>query len=78
MVNNFAPSFGKIPERSSMPEGLVLSDFLSILKTLPDIVFAKVNLSFKFQIFVVVIYWFHSKLFSGFASFKSMFSTGEE
>ena len=36
MVNNFAPSFRNIPERSSIPEALVSSKVLSILNTLSN------------------------------------------
>ena len=36
VVNNYAPSFRNIPERSSIPEALVSSKFLSILNTLSD------------------------------------------
>lgn len=34
-VNNFAPSFINIPERSSIPKALVSLKFLSILNALP-------------------------------------------
>ena len=47
VANNEAPSFGKIPERSSMPAALLSSDFFSILNTLFHSVFENSNLSFK-------------------------------
>ena len=44
VANNEAPSFRKIPERSSMPGALLSSKFLSILNTLSDSIFENSNL----------------------------------
>ena len=49
VANNEAPSFRKIPERSSMPGALPSSKVFSILNTLSDSTFKNSNLSFKLQ-----------------------------
>ena len=47
VANNDAPSFRKIPQRSSMPGALLSSKFFSVSNTLSESVFANSNLSFK-------------------------------
>ena len=47
VVNNVAPSFRKIPEKSSIPGALLSSKVFSILNILSDSIFASSKFSFK-------------------------------
>ena len=49
VAKNEAPSFRKIPERSSMPGALLSSIFFIILNNLSGSIFANSNFSFKFH-----------------------------
>ena len=58
VANNEAPSFRKIPERSSIPGVLLSSKFLSILNTLSDLIFENSNLQIAllFNSYLLIVF----------------------